>query len=147
MDNQQRTTNDGLYIVNVMLQFVNTFENKPVDIKLEEFSDASPAMIIQQLSSAVIEKQYIQKGRYIGNWAFAMYIRIENPDTNDRISASGVLTDLACWFEQGNLPDLSSINKEAINIEMTASPHKSTVYEDGTEEWQVVFMLRYKNNG
>ena len=91
MDNQQRTTNDGLYIVNVMLQFVNTFENKPVDIKLEEFSDASPAMIIQQLSSAVIEKQYIQKGRYIGNWAFAMYIRIENPDTNDRISASGVL--------------------------------------------------------
>jgi hypothetical protein len=142
-----RTTNDGLYLAGIMLDFINSYDKKLSYINLEEFSDELPAMVMQQLTSAVIEKQYIRKDCYIGNWAFAVYIRIRNADTRDRIDAGGCLSDLAEWFRTTELPDLSSINKNAISIEMTASPHKSAIYEDKTEEWQVVFMLRYKNYG
>lgn len=146
MDNARRT-NDGIYLSGLMLDFINTFERKPAQVNLEEFSEEVPSMVLQQLSSAVIEKQYIKKDCYIGNWAFAVYIRIKNADTKDRIDAGGCLSDLAEWFRYSAKPDLSGIHKEAIGIEMTASPHKSAIYEDGTEEWQVVFMLRYKNYG
>ena len=142
-----KSTNDGIYLTGIMLDFINTFDRKPANVNLEEFSDEIPSMVMQQLSSAVIEKQYMKKDCYIGNWAFAVYIRIRNADTKDRIDAGGCLSDLAEWFKNATLPDLSSINKNAISIEMTSSPHKSAVYEDKTEEWQVVFMLRYKNYG
>lgn len=143
---EPRRTNDGNYLSKIMLDFINTYPDKLSRVNLEEFDGDLPSMVMQQLTSAVIEKQYLKKGCYIGNWAFAVYIRIKNADTKDRIDAGGCLSDLAVWFEN-HLPDLSGINKKAINIEMTGSPHKSIVYDDRTEEWQVIFMLRYKNNG
>lgn len=82
-----RTTNDGLYLAGIMLDFINSYDKKLSYINLEEFSDELPAMVMQQLTSAVIEKQYIRKDCYIGNWAFAVYIRIRNADTRDRIDA------------------------------------------------------------
>lgn len=143
---EPRRTNDGIYLTEIMLDFINSYSAKPSKVNLEEFDDVLPSMVMQQLSSAVIEKQYLRRDCYIGNWAFAVYIRLKNADTKDRIDAGGCLSDLAEWFRT-QLPDLSSINKQAIEIEMTGSPHKSAIYEDRTEEWQVIFMLRYKNNG
>ncbi len=143
---EQRTTGDGIHLSKIMLDFLNSYDKKLATFTLERWEDQFSAMMLQQLSSAVVETQYIQRDKYIGNWSFSVYLRINNPDTAERIDACKCLSDLAEWC-LNNKPDLLLSGKQAISIEMTASPHISAQGDNGEEEWQVIFMLRYKNLG
>lgn len=136
---------DNIQIAESMLEHINKWDNKPCEIKLEELDLESPSMMLQQLPGAVKETIYID-GSYIGAWPFAVYIHLQADDTKSRLSAIKRLNELNEWFNETALPDLGETRK-ANKIEMTSLPSMISDNDDGTEDYQVLFKLEYKQKG
>ena len=104
--------------------------------------------MLQQLATSTKKKIYVN-GSYIGEWKFALYIRIEAKDTASRLDAFGVLNAVNQWFsetdEDGawvNLPIIDD-KRTATKVEMLSSPSIAARYADGTEDYQAIFTLEY----
>ena len=141
-------TNDGVVIAKVMKDYLNTWPDKPVEIRLDDLGAKAPSMMLQQLSAAEKLKSYVN-GSYIGLWNFAVYMRIYCNDTASRIDATACLTDLASWLTEmssdGKLVRLPTIDelRTATNIALTATPSVAARYENGTEDYQMLMSLNY----
>lgn len=142
-------TNDGVYIAKAMKDHLNSWDRKPVAIKLEDLGKEVPSMMLQQLAASEKKKTYIN-GSYIGVWNFAVYVRINAEDTASRLDASGCLQALADWLQtrdaQGafvNLPVIDDYRK-ATKIEMSSTPSIAARYDGGIEDYQAIFSLEYK---
>ena len=138
-------TNDGVYIAKAMLEHLNSWEGKPVDIKFEGFTKTPPSMMMQQLTGAIKKRAYIN-GSYLGSWPFAIYIRVDGSDTAGKLDASEALNNIAEWLSLTPLPTLGD-NRTALKIEMTGLPSIAARYEDGCEDYQAIFELEYKQGG
>lgn len=138
-------TNDGIYIVKALWQHLNSWSEKPCKINLEAFDKDAPSMMMQQLSGAVKKREYIN-GSYIGALPFAVYIRVTGADTATKLDATETLNDLAEWLETAPVPQLGR-NRHVIKIEMTALPSLFERLQDGTEDYQAIFNLEYKQGG
>lgn len=142
-------TNDGVYIAKVMRDHLNTWQKKPVEFLFEDLGKSVPSMMIQQLAAAEKKHIYIN-GSYIGQWMFAVYIRIAGEDTASRFDAVGCLNELSKWLqekdENGDFVNLPMIDDDrtATGIEMTTTPSLAARYEDGTEDYQAIYVLEYK---
>ena len=105
--------------------------------------------MIQQLAAAEQRKAYVN-GTYIAVWTFAVYIRVSGEDTASRLDAIACLNDLASWLmetdDEGNFVRLPTIddNRRPTSIEQTQTPSIAARYENGNEDYQVVFRLIYK---
>lgn len=143
-------TADGVIIAKVMRDYLNTWPKKPCEISLETIDKDAPSMMIQQLASAEKVKQYVD-GSYIGAWNFAVYIRVHGRDSASRLDAFAVLDELGTWLTErgGNgsayarLP-IIDLNHVATSIEVSSTPSIAARYDDGTEDYQIVFRLEYK---
>ena len=145
-------TTDGVYIASSLKDFLNTWEQKPCEIKLEDFSKTPPSMMMQQLSGSYKLRSYIN-GSYLGEYPFAVYVRIESTDTASILDATGCLLGLHDWLNEQNedgskkhLPVLSG-DRKAIKIEMESMPSLAARYDDGTEDYQAIFKMQYKQGG
>lgn len=145
-------TNDGVYIADSLLNHLNTWPDKPCEIKLEDFSKAPRSMMMQQLSGSYKLRSYIN-GSYIGEYPFAVYVRIESLDTKSKLDATGCLLELAKWFNEKNadgsrknMPVLTG-DRIAIKIELASLPSLAMRYNDGTEDYQALFKMQYKQGG
>lgn len=138
-------TNDGIYIVRALLQHLNSWSGKPCKINLEAFDKSATSMMMQQLSGAVKKREYVN-GSYIGALPFAVYIRVTGADTANKLDATKALNDLAAWLETAPVPQLGG-NRRVIKIEMTALPSLFERLQDGTEDYQAIFNLDYKQGG
>lgn len=142
-------TTDGVLIAKAMRDFLNSWPSKPMDIGLEDFKKEAPSMMLQQLAAAEKKKTYIN-GSYVGVWNFAVYVRINAVDTASRLDATGILQALADWMadqdEQGNFVNLPTLDglKKPMRIDMTTTPSIAARYEDGTEDYQAIFVFEYK---
>lgn len=142
-------TNDGAYLVQAMLDKVNGWSEKPCEVRLDELGEKPPAMMLQPLARARVVRQYVD-GSYIGVLAFAVFIRVNAFDTRTRLNAAGVLNSLGDWLEEKdentreyvNLPVFTN-NTQARSIEMTATPSIATRYDNGYEDFQVIFEMQY----
>lgn len=143
-------SNESVIIEQSLLTFLNTWPDKPFEIKLDELEKRSSSMMFQPLSGAKKSKKYIN-GSYNGEFTFAVYVRAATSDTKTKLDARRILTLLDEWMseknekkEYVNLPDLSGDNT-AIKIEMTSTPSIAARYENGTDDYQAIFTLSYKH--
>lgn len=142
-------TNDGSYLVQTLLDKVNSWSEKPCEIRLDELGEQPPSMMLQPLTRARVVRQYVD-GSYIGILAFAVYIRVNSQDTRTRLNATGVLNSLGDWLEARdedtreykNLPQFTN-DTQARSIEMTATSAIATRYDNGYEDFQVIFEMQY----
>ncbi len=144
------TTNVSVIIEQSMLEFLNTWPEKPVEIKLDELDKKESSMMFQPLSGTKKGRAYIN-GSYNGEFPFAVYVRASNLDTKHKLDARKILNSLDEWFsakndkkEFINLPKLSGGNT-AVKIEMTATPSIAARYDNGTDDYQAIFTLSYKH--
>lgn len=141
-------TNDGVVIAKVMKDHLNSWDKKPVDIRLDDLETFAPSMMLQQLSAAEKKKSYVN-GSYIGIWNFAVYMRVSCDDTASRLDAIACLTELAEWLteidEKGVFKRLPEIDEKrtATSIALTATPSVAARYENGTEDYQMLMSLEY----
>lgn len=140
---------ENTLIPRVMRDHLNTWPDKPVEIKLEDAGKYTPAMMVQQLAAIEIKKRYIN-GSFIGVFNFSVYVAIDGEDTASRLDAMAVLSDLGEWLSEqddaGNclhLPELGD-NRKAIQITMTSTPSLAARLENGVDEYQALFALEYK---
>lgn len=144
------TANDSVIIEQSMLEFLNTWPEKPVEIKLDELDKRESSMMFQPLSGTKKTKPYVN-GSYYGSFPFAVYVRAANLDTKHKLDARKILNSLDEWFSEKNekkefinLPKLSGGNT-AIKIEMTSTPSIAARYDNGTDDYQAIFSLSYKH--
>ena len=129
-------------IAEAMLAYLNRWEGKPVTIALELADKKPVSMCMQQLSGTVVEKRYID-GTFIGIWPFAVYVHVSGRDTSQRLKAVQYLATLGEWMEDATLPKLGN-GRSAISVEMTALPALAIRYENGDEDYQAMYGLKYK---
>lgn len=140
---------ENILMSRVMRDHLNTWPNKPVEIKAEVTGPEAPAMMMQQLASVEIKKRYIN-GSFIGGYSFAVYIAINAEDTESRFDALAVLNDLGLWLsekdETGNYKNLPNLgdDRKAVQITVSSTPSIATRLENGVEEYQALFALEYK---
>lgn len=140
---------ENILMSRVMRDHLNTWPNKPVEIKAEVAGPETPAMMMQQLASVEVKKRYIN-GSFIGGYNFAVYVAVEAEDTESRFDALAVLNDLGLWLsekdENGNytnLPELGD-DRRAIQVTISSTPSIAARLENGVEEYQALFALEYK---
>lgn len=145
-------TSDGVYIAASLIDHLNSWPDKPCEIKLEDFSKSPPSMMMQQLSGSYKLRSYIN-GSYTGEYPFAVYVRVEGVDTESKLDATGCLLGLAKWLnEKGpdgkrkNLPVLAD-GRAAIKVELESLPSLAARFDDGTEDYQALFKMQYKQGG
>lgn len=141
---------DSVIIEQSMLEFLNTWPGKPVEIKLDELDKKDSSMMFQPLSGTKKGRMYIN-GSYNGEFSFAIYVRAVNLDTKHKLDARKTLNSLDEWFSEKNdmkefinLPVLSGGNT-AVKIEMTSTPSIAARYDNGTDDYQAIFSLSYKH--
>lgn len=139
---------DNILIPRVMRDHINTWENLPVSIKLEDTDKSVPSMMIQQLASTAKKRKYVD-GSYVGLFNFAVYIAIDGEDTASRIDALAVLSDLGEWLSEkdedgqfAHLPELGP-GRRAMSITISSTPSIAARHETGVEEYQALFVLEY----
>ena len=142
--------NIDIVIEQSIYELINTWPNKPVDIKLDKLDKRTDSMMIQSLSGTEITRKYVNNN-YMGSWSFAVYVRVTNEDTESKIDARKLLQNLESWFAEqnedqsfANLPELSKGNT-AIKIEMTSAPALAARYDDGTDDYKAIFNLIFKH--
>lgn len=132
-------------VVTLLLEYLNGLPSLPAPILLEQFSDEFPALMLQQLSGTVKIKQDILGG-YTAQFPFAIYARVVGNDTASRILATGTLNNIGRELEQCTLSSALPVlgaDREATRIELRSFPNIISANEDGTEDYQAVFMLEY----
>ena len=130
-------------IAQAMLTLLNEWPDKLAKITLDLLDKPSSSMCLQQLSGTVVEKRYVD-GSFIGIWPFAIYVRTNGQDTAQRIRVVKTLEALCEWMEDNTqLPNIGD-NRQALTIEMTALPALAVRYEDGADDYQALFGLKYK---
>ncbi len=131
-------------VITVLLDYLNTLPDLPAEIRLEELG-GPPAVMLQQLSGAAKIRQNIVGG-YAAQFPFALYARVQGDDTASRISATGLLNNIGRELERrslaGELPKLAA-GREVTKIELQSFPSMISANEDGSEDYQAVYMLEY----
>lgn len=141
-------TNDGVIIAQSMLDFLNSWPERPVRFFLDELNEEKESLMLQPLASAQKSRTYVN-GSYMGQWSFAVYYRIKNSDTRDKINARKTLELLNEWlcekYSNGafvNLPVLTGKNI-ATEITLESTPSLAERLDNGVEDYQAIFNLSY----
>lgn len=129
-------------VVEAVWRWLNTWPQKAVHIGLDALEKTAPSMMVQPLSGTVVQREYINRS-FLGSWPFAVYVRANAGDNADRVDAFGMLMALWEWMRAGPLPDIGE-RKTPMKIEMTSLPSLMMRYEDGSEDYQAVFALTYR---
>lgn len=128
-------------IARSMLDYLNAWPNKPASFTLDGQNKEAPSATILQLASSGILRQYID-GSYIGNYSFAVYIRMKQADTGNKLDVLDLYEDLRKYFASA-LPRLRD-GAVAIKLETLSTPALAAAYDDGTEDYQATYRLEYK---
>ena len=137
--------NDG--ISPQIWKYLNSWPNKPVSVSrigLDHVDKLPVAIALQQISGTLVDRQYMDGG-FIGRWPFVIFVKVQGDDTASRLSAVGVLNDLYRWMKQ-NPPEDIGTGRQTLHIEQRETPVRVGAYEDGTEIYQGVYVLRYKQS-
>ena len=133
-------------ITKAILDYVNTWSGKPVDITLNMSDKEPPAMMLLQQGSSFKQAEYVD-GSFIGKYPFYVYSRINGADTQARLTAIKELETLFAWFKtnehDGITPNLGE-NKKYQKIVMTTNPSLATQYDNGYEDYSTTFILTYQ---
>lgn len=141
--NAPAITDDLSPIAKAILDHVNAWPEKPLPFKLSLEKDKTSA-IMQPLPGASKVREYVT-GSYIGQFPFALFLRIEGADTKSRLNALETLNKAAAWLTSAALPIISADIK-AQRFELTSLPAQDAVYDDASEDYQAIFRFTFKKS-
>lgn len=131
-----------------VLAWVNTCPVIPdgVDlIQYEYLPDSAPSMALSSIQAAYIMQKYIAGG-YLAEYQFKLIYRVSPGNSNDkRLQADEALNTIAEWVE-ANAPATFGENQRVTRLEATTMAAMFARYEDGTEDHQTLFKLKYEVN-
>lgn len=128
-----------------VFELLNTWNGKPAPFLFEKFEKEPPSMMFQQLSGTVVTRKYIS-GSYMGEYPFAVFVRVNGADTQSKFDATQTLQDLSDWIITQEPPNIGT-ERTASEFVVTTTPSKSAIYDDGTEDYQVTIILKYYCKG
>lgn len=129
-----------------MLEWVNTFPDKPVTIIHYEFlntdSGEETGMALSTIQGTNITRKYILGG-YEAEYQFKLIYRIKPGNSNDkRLRADELLNRFGDWARTQR-PELGD-RIRALRVEPTTQSSKFAAYEDGYEDYQILMKLTYE---
>lgn len=129
-----------------LLVWLNTFQDKPVDLIRFEFLPAdTECMALSTIQAAYIVKRYILGG-YQAEYQFKVIYRVKPGNSNDkRLKADELLNALGDWAESETPPDIGE-GRRAIRIEPTTRSSLFAMYENGDEDHQILMKMNYEVN-
>lgn len=129
-------------ITEALWRHLNAWPDKPAVIGLDALAPDGLSLAVSQITAAVALRRFID-GSYIGRLPFALQVRVPAIETQARIQAVGLIYSLRDWLAAAGLPELGP-GRKAIRLTLETLPCKVAAYENGTETWQAVFALEYK---
>lgn len=122
----------------------NTYLHKNF-IQYQSLDTKKSSMAIYNLSNSGIDKKYIN-GNYLATYRFSVVYRNIPTNTNQRIDCEEILNNLAYWLTNLNLnSDVVLSNGRLIdNISIVSPPVLYRQYQNGIEDYHVIFSLKYK---
>lgn len=137
--------NGDITIGKAIYVLLNTWNDKPTDILFEKFDKKPPSMMFQQLTGTAITRKYVS-GSYTGEYPFAVAVRVDGTDTKSKFDATQTLQDLSDWIITQKPPSIGA-NRSASEFEVSSTPSKVAIYDDGTEDYQIIITLKYYCKG
>lgn len=148
MDNRNITPvsfKEHNYVGHALLEWLNEYTDFPRFISRIEYEklDSENSMSIFATMSAYKTQPYID-GSYDAQYQFSIVYRTATSDSEERLDAAAVLSDIAAWAEnRSNLPNLGE-GKKALSVERTTSEIMSGRNDDETEDYQILMVMSYK---
>lgn len=132
-------------IAKAILELINNTYLHKNFIQYQSLDTKKSSMAIYNLSNSGIDKQYIN-GNYLATYRFSVVYRNIPTNTNQRIDCEEILNNLAYWLTNLNLnSDVVLSNGRLIdNISIVSPPVLYRQYQNGTEDYHVIFSLKYK---
>lgn len=132
-------------IAKAILELINNTYLHKNFIQYQSLDTKKSSMAIYNLSNSGIDKQYIN-GNYLATYRFSIVYRNIPTNTNQRIDCEEILNNLAYWLTNLNLnSDVVLSNGRLIdNISIVSPPVLYRQYQNGTEDYHVIFSLKYK---
>lgn len=134
-------------IAKALLVLINTeYSSLPVTrIEYQSLNTTKSSLSIYSLPGSVVEKEFIN-GSYNANYRFSIVYRSIPTNSTQRISCEQELNDLSDWLttiDSSKYVSLTS-NRQIEEIKLTNPAVLYKQYENGTEDYHVIFSLRYK---
>jgi hypothetical protein len=134
-------------IAKAILNIINTnYQNLPVSkMQYQSLDTRKSSMAIYNLSTSAVDKLYVN-GNYLATYRFSIVYRSIPTNTNKRADCEEILNSLAYWLLSLNLnSDITLTNGRTIdNISITSPPVLYKQYGNGSEDYHVIFSLKYK---
>lgn len=132
-------------IAKAILDLINNKYLHKNFIQYQSLDTKKSSMAIYNLSNSGIDKKYIN-GNYLATYRFSVVYRNIPTNTNQRIDCEEILNNLAYWLTNLNLnSDIVLSNGRLIdNISIVSPPVLYRQYQNGIEDYHVIFSLKYK---
>jgi len=130
-------------VTRAVLDFLNSWDEKPAVFRFSEFDGDTPALMIDTASTVKTVRKYVDGGG-IYQFPFSVYIRIRPDDSDSATVAIDTLNKIAS-FMKTSLPFISE-DTVALEIAITALPHRKSSYRDGTEDYRADFSLAFRSD-
>lgn len=133
------------YVGRALLFWLNLYPKLPkyIDHISYERLDSENSISVLATTAAYKTKDYIN-GSYDAQYQFSIVYRTATSDSEERLDASEVLSNIAAWAEnQKELPDLGS-GKQAISVERTSPAVMIGRGDNEIEDYQILMVMNYK---
>ena len=134
-------------IAKAILVLINTeYTNLPVDrIEYQSLDTTKSSMAVYNMTGdSFIVQRYINDS-YIAVYKFSIVYRSIPTNTNQRCNCEDILTDISNWLLSINLNSYISLtgNRQVNSIDIIAPPTLVKQYQNGSEDYHVIFSLKY----
>lgn len=132
-------------VVRSLLEWLNQYNGFPLGVKKieAEFLPDGNGIGLFGTTAAYKTQEYIN-GAYTAQFQFSLQYRSAPANSNQRLNAMDVLTEIAAWTEKReDLPELGA-GKISVSIERTSPAVMIARYEDGSEDYQILMVFNYE---
>lgn len=148
MENREVTPVSGQehdYVGRALMNWLNQYPDFPRFIEYIAYERLSSenGMSVFATTAAYKIQDYIN-GSYDAQYQFSIVYRTATSDSDERLDAAEVLSNIASWAEnRDKLPDLGE-GKQAISVERTSPAVMAGMNDDKTEDYQILMVMTYK---